>query len=571
MENAQIANIFDEIADLLDLKQANTFRVRSYRDAARTIRGLPDRLEDLAGEDKEFSDLSNIGEKTAKKIHEILDRGTCRRLEDLKKELPESLTRVMQVPGLGARKAMTLHEELGVDDLDDLKQACEDHKVRDIEGFGEKTEQKILEGIETLASTGDRILYKDADDHVTSLRQFLDGIDAIGQWDVAGSYRRCKETIGDLDVVIRAKDRHAAGEAILDYPEIRNVDSKGKEKITVHLKSGLQIDFRFFEQHDYGSAMLYFTGSKAHNIKLRRIAQGHDWKLNEYGLTKGDRRLAGKDEESIYHRLGLTWTPPELREDRGEIDIADEDALPTLVAPKEIRGDLQSHTDASDGEGSIRDMAEAARAQGYNFFAITDHSKRVTMANGLDDDRCRKHAEEIRTVNEDYHNLWLMAGVEVDILKDGSLDLSEDVLADLDWVMASIHYDRTLGETKMTERYCSAIRSGVVHAVAHPLGRLIGKRDPLPIDFGKIIETCREHDVFLEINAQPDRLDLPDTYIQQARDAGVLFTLGTDAHKPAELEFMRFGVNNARRGWLESGHLLNTLTATKLRKRIKRN
>jgi len=570
MENAQVADILDEIADLLELKDANEFRVRSYRSASRTVRDLSERLEDMVADDKDLSELPNIGESTAEKIEEILDRGTCKRLEGLREELPAGLTEVMRVEGMGPRKAMALHRELAIGSLDDLKRAVEAGKIRDLEGFGAKTEQKIARGIETLAKTSGRILYKEAADHVESLRRHMDTLDAVRRWEVAGSFRRAKETIGDLDMLVLADDRSEAAEQILDYDAIAEVDSKGKEKLTVRLSSGVQVDFRFFESESFGAAIMYFTGSKAHNIALRRIAQDRDWKLNEYGLFKGDRLLAGKDETSVYQRLNLPWIPPELREDRGEIDAAGDDKLPTLVALDDIRGDLQSHTTASDGNHSIREMAEAASDRGYNFFAVTDHSKRVTMAQGLDDDRCRRHADAIREVNSDFPRMWLMAGIEVDILKSGKLDLEEKTLAQLDWVVASVHYDRNLDKTTMTDRLIQAISSGVVHCLGHPLGRIIGQREPMAFDAARVFEACVEHDVYVEINAQPDRLDLPDTYCKEAMEAGVTFTLGTDAHTIADLDFMRLGVNVARRGWLSRKHILNTVTATTLRKRIKR-
>jgi len=571
MENAQIADMLDEIADLLELKEANEFRIRSYRNASRTVRGLPERLEDLAAdEEQDLADLPNIGDSTAEKIREILDKGTCQRLEDLHKEMPSGLPAVMRVEGVGPKKAIQLHKELDIGSLDDLKKAAEAGDIRQLEGFGEKTEQKILKGLETLSKTSGRLLFKDAADHFESLRRRLEGMKSLKKWEVAGSFRRTKETIGDLDVLLIAKDRGEATGELLEYEEISETIDKGEEKVTVRLSGGLQVDFRFFEEESFGAAMLYFTGSKAHNIALRRIAVARDWKLNEYGIFKGDRRLAGKDEEGVYKRLNLPWIPPELREDRGEIDAANAGELPTLVAPGDIRGDLQSHTTASDGENSIGEMARAAKDRGYSFFAITDHSKRVTMAQGLDDDDCRRHAEKIREVNDDLKGMWLMAGVEVDILKSGKLDLKAETLEQLDWVVASIHYDRNLDRKKMTERIVKAVESGVVHCLGHPLGRVIAQREPLAFDTAKVFEACAENDVCIEINAQPDRLDLPDTHCREAKAAGVMFTIGTDAHSTAGLDAMRFGVNVARRGWLEAGDILNTLTATKLRKRIRR-
>lgn len=570
MENSAIAGIFDEIADLLDLQDGNQFRIRSYRSAARTVRDLSPRLEDLVEQDQDLTEIPNIGDSTADKIHEIIDTGTCERLEELKKKVPEGLTRVMDVPQLGPKKAMQLHEALGIEDLDDLREASENQEVRDVEGMGAKTEENILEGLRLLEQTADRVLYKDAQDHVTALSRHLDGLDAVRRWEVAGSFRRRKATIGDLDVLIETKDRDAATDKILEYDAIDSVLSRGEEKVSVRLGDGLQVDFRFFENADFGSAFLYFTGSRAHNITLRKRAQARDWKLNEYGLLKGDHRLAGQSEESVYHRLDLPWIPPELREDRGEIAAANDDALPDLIEPGDLRGDLQSHTDATDGAASVEDIAEAAHDRGHAFYAITDHSKRVTMAGGLDEDALKRHADHIREINEKYHDMWLMAGVEVDILKSGKLDLDEKALADLDWVVASIHYDMDLSEPKMTDRLVAAISSGVVHVIGHPLNRIIGKREGIRFDLDRVLEACVDNDVRLEINAQPDRLDLPDTYCKRARDAGVGFTIGSDAHKPSDLDLLPFGVDVARRGWLRREDVLNTRTKRQIEKELGR-
>jgi DNA polymerase (family 10) len=570
MENAQVADIFDEIADLIELDEGNAFRIRSYRSAARTVRDLSERLEDLVDEGKDLSEIPNIGDSTAAKIHEILDTGTCERLEEMRKKVPPALVQLMRVPNLGPRKAMQLHQDLGVESLDDLRKACENEKVRDLDGFGAKTEEKLLKGLKTLEAASGRFLYKAAADHVESLGRHLDGLDAVTRWEVAGSFRRRKETVGDLDILVQASDRDAATEAILGYGAIDEVASRGKERVTVRLASGLQVDFRYVDPSGFGAALMYFTGSKAHNIGLRKRAVGRGWKLNEYGLTKDDRQLAGKTEESVYHRLNLEWVPPELREDRGEIEAADAGDLPDLVEPKHIRGDLQAHTDATDGANTIREMADAAADRGYQFFAVTDHSKRVTMAGGLDDDAARKHADAIREADDDLEDLWLMAGIEVDVLKSGKLDLKEKTLESLDWVVASIHYDRNLDRDTMTDRYIAAVESGVVHCLGHPLGRIIGERDPLPLDLDRLFDACREHRVCIEINAQPDRLDLPDVHVKRAREAGVTFTLGTDAHKISDLDFMALGVGAARRGWLEKKHVLNTRTAKQLRKHLKK-
>ncbi|MCF7838525.1 MAG: DNA polymerase/3'-5' exonuclease PolX [Candidatus Marinimicrobia bacterium] len=570
MENATIAELFDEIADLLELRSDNPFRVRSYRSAAQSIRNLSDRLEDLEKEGRDLTAISQIGASTAEKIVEILETGTCKRVEDLRKKVPKGLPEVMRIPGVGPKKAMRIHDELDVNTIESLKRACEDHKLRGLEGFGEKTEKNILKGIATVQSTAGRMHYHEAADHLAALKTYLDGLSALNRWEVAGSFRRGQDTIGDLDILVCADDRQQATEAMLDYDAIHDVISRGPERLSVRLAGGPQVDFRFFEPSAFGAALVYFTGSKAHNIQVRRIAQDRDWKLNEYGLFSGDRRLAGKSEKAVYKRLDMKWVPPELREDRGEVEEARAGHLPRLIQAGDIRGDLQCHTTASDGKNSIEEMAEAARQSGYDFLAITDHSQRVTMAHGLNDERAARHADAIRQVDSGLPRFWLLAGIEVDILKSGRLDLKEQTLEQLDWVVASIHYDRGMSRKKMTARMIAAVSSGVVHCLGHPLGRIIGQRDPLDVDLDKVIEACIAHNVRLEINAQPDRLDLPDQQVQHAREAGAKFTLGTDAHSVDGFRFMPFGVKVARRGWLRKGDVLNTKSMTALRKELKK-
>jgi DNA polymerase (family 10) len=570
MENAQIADLFAEIADLLELRGDNPFRIRSYQTAAQSIRSLPERVEDLSAQGHDLSEIQSIGESLAGKIHEILDTGTCKKLEELRKKFPRGLPELIRVPGLGPRKAMRLYEELQIENIKDLKKACENHKVRELKGMGAKTEEKILHGLGLAERSAGRILYQEAAEILKSMAAYLDKQASINRWEVAGSFRRGRETIGDLDILINARDRKKATDAILGYSAIDKVLSRGKERISIQLAGSLQIDFRFFDTPAFGAALVYFTGSKDHNIKIRRIAQDKKWKLNEYGLFKGDRRLAGQTEKDLYERLGLNWVPPELREDRGEVEAAANGRLPALIEPGDVHGDFQCHTTASDGKNSIREMADAAQKYGFDFLAITDHSKRVTMAHGMDDDRARKHADAIREVNNGMKSFWLLAGIEVDILKSGKLDLKESTLESLDWVVASVHYDRNMSKKAMTDRILAAIKSGAVHCLGHPLGRLIGKRDPIEVDMDRIIEACIEHNVRLEINCQPERLDLPDIYCRSARDAGVGFTLGTDSHSVDGFRFMPLGVTVARRGWLRKKDVLNTRTIAELKKELKR-
>jgi DNA polymerase (family X) len=571
MENSQIADIFDEIADLLELQQRNQFRIRSYRSAARTVRDLSQRLEDLAKQGEDLSRLPNVGKSTAEKIREIIETGTCKRLEEQRKQAPSDVVDLMRVPGLGPRKAMAIHKALGVTGLGELERACKKHRVRGLEGFGGKTEKNILKGIRIVQSTAGRILWNAADGQAETVGRHLDRIDAVKRWAIAGSFRRRKETVGDLDILVLAQDRQAAGQAIVGHEAVKDVVSRGEERITLRMEDGLQVDFRFFESSAFGAALMYFTGSKAHNVRLRRRAQEKRWKLNEYGLFKRDNRLAGKTEESVYNRLNLRWVPPELREDRGEIEASQSGALPQLIKLADVRGDLHTHTKASDGANTVKEMADAAQARGYQFLAITDHSKAVAVTGGLDEDGLRRHADRIHEVDEGLKDFWLMTGVEVDILKNGQLDLDEDVLAEMDWVVASIHSHMGMPEKRMTNRVVKAIRSGVIHTIGHPHGRIIGQRDPMRFDFDAVLDACKEFDVGLEINAQPDRLDLQDTFCRRAKEAGVRLSVGTDAHNIEGLGFMRMGIDVARRGWLEKADVLNTKTARQLRRILKRN
>ena len=570
MENSQIAAVLEEIGDILEILGENAFRIRSYHNAARTVGDLPDRIEDLVGAGKDLTELPGIGESMAEKIHDILKTGTCPTLEDLRKRLPPRLTDLLLVKGLGPKRAKILYEKAGIKSLDELKAAAEAGTIRGIEGMGEKTEQNILKGLVTLAATAGRIGIKQAAEFVAMISKHLDGIKAIRRFQVTGSFRRRRETIGDLDFLVEAVDREVAAKAILAYESVEDTIASGAEKVSVQLASGVQVDFRFVEAAEFGAAEMYFTGSKAHNITLRKRAQKEDLKLNEYGLFRGEKRLAGKTEEEVFKALGLAWIPPELREDRGEIEAAQDGNLPKLIERSDIQGDLHAHTDATDGAGTIEEMVAAAQARGYQYLAITDHSKAVTVAHGLNDAEMRRQADRIRECAAQLKKFTLLAGVEVDILKDGRLDLDEKVLAGLDWVCASVHSYFEQPEDVMTSRIIAAIKSGVVHCIGHPFARLIGKRDPIRFDAEKVFAACKEQGVCLEINSWPDRLDLPDAYCKRAREIGLTMVISTDSHKTADLDLMEYGVWVARRGWLEKADVLNTLSAAAIKKRIKR-
>jgi DNA polymerase (family 10) len=572
MENRLIAAVFEEIADILEIQGENAFRIRSYRNAARAVGDMTERLEDLAAQGKDLTELPGIGESLAGKIHEILRTGSCQALNDLRKKIPPHLTDLLRVKGIGAKKVKVLYEKLQITTLEELRAAAQAGKIRDLEGMGAKTEENILKGLATLAAEEGRISIKEASEQVAAIGRHLAGARSVRRWEAAGSYRRRRETIGDLDVLVLADDRQKATEAILKYEAIRDVVSRGEEKVTVLLASGLQVDFRFVEEGAFGAAQMYFTGSKAHNITLRKRAQKEGYKLNEYGLFRGEKRVAGRTEEEVYAKLGLgQWIPPELREDRGEIDAAAEGKLPKLVEQKDLRGDLHAHTTETDGNNTVAEMVEAAKARRYEYLAITDHSKAVTVAHGMDEKRLRAHAARIREAAASLKGFRLLAGVEVDILKDGHLDLPEKALAELDWVCASIHSAFAMEEARMTERILAAIGTGVVHCLGHPLGRLIGQRDPIRFDADKVFEACHRQGVCLEINSYPDRLDLPDVYCKRAKEMGLAMVISTDSHRVVDLDLIQYGVGVARRGWLEKGDVLNTLGGAALMKKVARH
>jgi len=558
MENDRIADRLDDIADLLELEDGNEFRVRAYRTASRRVREHTARLADLVDEGSDLTRLSGIGSSIADDIQELVETGSSQRLRELRDSAPEQLPEIMHVRGLGARKARKLHKELGISNLQELGEACRDGRVREIPEFGAKTEANILKGIAEQEQDARRVPLKAAADYVESLARQLERLSAVQRWVVAGSFRRRKETVGDLDVIIQASDREAAMDGIVEFHGLHRVVSRGREKSSVQLEGGLRVDFRFFEEDNFGAALLYFTGSKAHNVALRRIAKNHDWKLNEYGLTKNSQVLAARTEEDIYQRLGQVWIPPELREDRGEIEAASQDTLPELITLGDIRGDLHCHTRETDGEDTLQDMVRAARDKGYAYMAVTDHSRNVSVTQGMDETRLGRHAERIRKANAATDDFRVLAGVEVDILKSGELDLDPDALADLDWVVASVHSYFDLSEADMTRRLLRAVESGVVHCLGHPLCRQIGRRGGIHFDAEELFAACAERNVYLEVNANPTRLDLPDAYCKQAREQGSRLVINTDAHRTTDLEFMEYGVDVARRGWLEAGDVLNT-------------
>ncbi len=570
MHNAEIARKFHELADLLEIQDANEFRVRAYRNAANIIDGSSRPVEKMLEEGEDLSEIKGIGDDLAGKIEELVRTGSLPQLEELQEQVPEKLSELMRLDQLGPKRTRKLYDELGIGTLQELRKAAEDGRIREISGFGAKTEQKILDEVGKLSDRERRTRLGEAEQVAAPLVAYLDELDEVSQIEVAGSYRRRKETVGDLDILVACEDSKAVMDRFTGHPEVSEVASRGKTRSTVYLTSGLQVDLRVVKQASFGAALHYFTGSKAHNVAIRRMANERKLKVNEYGVYKGRKRIAGKTEEEVFEQVGLPWIPPELRENRGEIEAAQKDRLPDLVREEDIRGDLHMHTSATDGRHGVRDMAEEAKRLGYDYIAITDHSKRLTMAQGLDAKRLRQQMSAIDKLNDELDGIRILKGIEVDILEDGKLDLPDDVLDELDLTVCSIHSKFELSRKKQTERVLRAMDNPRFNILGHPTGRLINEREAYQIDLEAVIEAAAERGCCLELNAQPSRLDLAGRYAGMLREAGVLGVVSTDAHATDHLGFMHLGVAQARRGWMEKKHLLNTRTLKQLQKILAR-
>ncbi|MCS6264412.1 MAG: DNA polymerase/3'-5' exonuclease PolX [Nitrospira sp.] len=569
VHNADVAAVFEEMADLLEIEGANPFRVRAYRFAARTLRDLPAEVEEMVAKGEDLTSLPGIGDDLAGKIKEILSTGTAAALEAQRKRVPATLAELLRIPGLGPKRVKRLAHELKIRSLSELQTAAKEGRVRTLSGFGEKTEQHILDALATRLAEAPRVQRAVAIPSAEALVAYLEQSSGVSRVIAAGSYRRGLETIGDLDILVTAPAGRTVMDRFVAYQEVRDVLAHGATKSSVRLQSGLQVDLRVVPQESYGAALLYFTGSKSHNVVLRQLAQQRGLKLNEYGVFRGDKPVAGETEESVYASLGLPWIPPELREGRGEIDAAKAGRLPHLVDLQDLKGDLHAHTKATDGRNSLPEMAEAARLRGLRYFAITDHSRRLTMAKGLDSARLLQQMEDIDQLNATLSGITILKGIEVDILEDGSLDLPDEVLGRLDLVVGAVHSRFNLSNRRQTERIMKAMDHPHFSILAHPGGRLIGRREPYEVDMLRIIRKARERRCFLEINAHPERLDLTDIHCRMAREEGVLLAVNTDAHSMLDLENARFGVGQARRGWLEKTDVLNTRPYAELRKLLK--
>ena len=571
--NAEVADVFREIADLLAIEGANQFRVRAYRDAAGTVARLSEPVADMVAAGDDLSELHGIGDDLADKIATLVaNDGRLPQLDEISARTPPGLADLLKISGLGPKRVRRLHEELGITNLTELGKAAQQEQIRTLSGFGPKLEQKIAAGVAAHAEREPRTLLQVAEQMAEPLLAYLKTCDAAQQVAVAGSYRRRQETVGDLDFVAAGDPAPDIIAHFVDYADVDTVDSQGDTRATVILRAGMQVDLRAVAPESFGAALLYLTGSRPHTLVLRNMAVDRDLKLNEYGIFRAgeDEPLAAATEEDIYAVFDLDYIPPELREDRGEFDAAREHTLPTLITLDDMRGDLQCHTVASDGHAELRDMAEAARALGYAYLAITDHSKFVGITQGLDAAALAAQIDAIDALNDEWDDFRLLKACEVDIDEDGALVLPDDILARLDLRICSVHTHFDLARDKQTERIIRAMDNPHFNILAHPTGRIIGKRAGYAVDLRRVMEAAKERGCFLEINAAPDRLDLDDAHAKMAKEMGLKLAVSTDAHDPASLKTMRFGINQARRGWLSADDVLNTRSWPELRTLLRR-
>ncbi len=573
VHNAEIASALNDYADLLEISGANQFRVRAYRTAARNISELPHSISEMVKQGEPLSSIPGLGKELTAKVEEMATSGSFSQLEEFKKEFPAGLLDITRVGGLGPRRTRALYQELGITDIEQLARAAKEKRIRELPGFAARTEQKILDEIgrrESTAEENRRYRLAVAMEIVQPLLQYLDDIRGIKNIKVAGSYRRKRETVGDLDILVTHKKGADVIKRFVEYEDVDRVVSQGETRSTVVLRPGIQVDLRVVPEASYGAALHYFTGSQAHNIAVRKLGVEKGLKINEYGVFKGSRKVTGNTEEEVYKQVELPYIEPELREGSGEIEAAKQGRLPDLVSLEDIRGDLHSHTRATDGRSTLEEMARAARGKGYQYLAVTDHSRHVTVARGLDAERLAEQIDDIDRLNEKMKSFTLLKGIELDILDDGSLDLPGDILKRLDLVVCAVHYRFDLPEEKQTERIIRGIDNPYFTILAHPTGRMIGERDPYQVDMERVMKAARETGTVMEINAQPSRLDLNDTHARMAREMGVMVAISTDAHSTRDLELMGFGINQARRGWLEADNVLNTRSWKDLQKMLGR-
>jgi DNA polymerase (family 10) len=559
MKNFEIANVLYEIAELLEMKQVQ-FKPQAYRRAAQNIENLSEDIEDIYKKGN-LEDIPGIGKSIASKIKELIETNHLEYLEELRKEFPSGSLELLKVEGVGPKIAMQLSKELGITNISELESAAREGKIRNIKGFGPKKEENILHAIELFKSSQDRFLLVDIMPIAYDIEQYMKKLKVISKIDIAGSIRRKKETVGDIDILAVTKQPKNVIEHFIQYPKIRQILTQGEMRSTIVVNNGIQVDIRIIDIESYGAGLLYFTGSKEHNILLRDFARKKNWKLNEYGLfePKYNSLLTGKTELEIYKKLGMSYIEPEMRENRGEIELALKNKLPLLIRQTDIKGDLHVHSNWSDGSDSIESIAKEAVKLGYEYVAICDHSIGLKVAGGIGEKEFREQFIEIERVNRLSEDVTILAGVELNIDSEGKLDLSNNILKDFDFVVASIHSGFKQDENQIMKRISNAMHNDYVRAIGHPTGRIINKREPIKLDLSSLFKLATELDIFLEINAFPDRLDLSDINCFKARDFDIKLYIGTDAHNINQLQFMEYGVSVARRGWLEDKNLLNSL------------
>jgi len=565
MKNKELSGLFEKMADILEFKGENPFKISAYRKASRIIGDLTQDIEEIA-ESGKLKDVPGIGEGMAQKVVEYLKTGKISKFEEVKKGVPDELIAIMDIPGMGPKTLSMIHKERKISDLSQLEKAVEDGSLIGLPGIGEKKVENIKRGIELLKASKGRMnlgtAFPVAKRIVETLREKT-GSKKI-EW--AGSLRRMKENIGDIDILATGPGKEKIFQAFTRLPEVKEVLASGETKASVIVEGGTQIDLRVVEEDSYGAALQYFTGSKGHNIHLRGIAKAKGIKINEYGVFKGEKKIGGKEEKDVYRSLGMEWIEPELREDRGEIEAAQKGRLPKLVDESEIKGDLHVHSKWSDGTSSIEEVARSAQKKGYQYVAICDHSKSLRIAHGLDESRLMKQIEEIDRLNERLKGFQVLKGTEVDILTDGKLDLPEKILQKLDLVVGAIHSGFKQDKVKMTKRIIQALENPHLHILAHPSGRLLGARDPYEVEIEELMEAAQKYGRALEINAYFERLDLNDIHCKKAKEMGIRVAIGTDSHHLDQMWMMSLGVAVARRGWLETKDVLNTLSLKEIMK-----
>jgi DNA polymerase (family 10) len=570
LKNLELSRIFEQIAKILKIKGENPFKIRAYEKITLVLENLPLDIETIYQQGG-VSNIPGVGAGIAKKIEEFLTTGKLEYYEKLKETIPTGVIELLDIPEVGPKTAKLLYEQLEIDNIDKLEKAVREHQIKDLPGMGEKSETNILRGIELYKRRKERFLLGRALPLAEEMVESLSQLKETNKISFAGSLRRKKETIGDIDILVTSQNPEKIMRTFISLPQVREILAEGPTKSSIITNDDLHIDVRVVEPISFGAALQYFTGSKAHNIKLRELALKRNLKINEYGVfeVESGNRIAGEKEEEVYQALNLPFIPPELREDRGEIEAAQENKLPQLIGYSQIKGDLHLHTKWSDGAHTIKQMAEAAKKIGYKYIAITDHSQSLKFAGGLIEERLREQVEEIQKLNQELKDFTILSGIEVDIKSDGSLDFSDEILSKLDVVIAAIHSGFKQESKIITERIIKAMQNRFVNIIAHPTGRLIGYRESYQVDINEMMEVAAKTGTILEINSYPERLDLNDIYCRMAKEKGVQLAIETDAHSIEGLTFMDLGVAVARRGWLEEKEVINTLPLDKLLKRLK--